>query len=301
MIVDGQATVVIKVGGEIATCADWLASVCADIAVLKQSGFAVILVHGGGPQLDLALRQRDRLAHRVAGRRVTSKEDLNLAIQVWRGELSTTWVQGLQKHGVMGVGLSGADGLLIQAHRRPIVSITDDDGGLTEVDFGYVGDIDNVNVAVLGALCGSFVPVVSPLAIDTDGQILNVNADTVAAAVASAVAADALVLLSSVSGLLRDVQDPSSRMARLELSDLPVLIKSGCVQGGMRPKLAALASAVEAGVGRAIILDGRRASVVRRVLIDGLQLGTEIVRIQSASSIEPSAIVDKWPFQSAQL
>ena len=270
-------TAVLKVGGELAIDPASIAAIGSEISALQAAGFSVVLVHGGGPQLDQALHSLGRSSRRVAGRRVTSQRDLETAIQVWRGTLSVAWVSGLTQQGVRACGICGADGMLLQAHRRPETTMLDDNGQSVSVDFGFVGDVDAVNVEIISTLMNAnIVPVISPLAIDSaSGQLLNVNADTVAAAIAAAINADWLVLLSSIPGLLRELNDPSSRIAKLSLAELPLLIEDGVISGGMRPKVAALMNALRSGVQRALILDGR-APVVTKVLVHGHDAGTEL-------------------------
>ena len=272
-----RSIVVLKVGGDLATQPKLIESVCTEVAHLTTGGFSVVLVHGGGPQLDQALKKQGRSSTRVAGRRVTSLSDLQLAIQVWRGELSVAWVSGLGNQGVSACGVCGADGLTLQAHRRPKTTWQDDDGTLVTVDFGFVGDLDEVNTSLLFSLIDAgVVPVISPLAIDpSSGQMLNVNADTVASEVSSALKAEWLVLLSSIPGLLRDVRDVDSTITKLDINEIPSLVETGVITGGMRPKVAALQSALKSGVQRVILLDGR-ASQVCTVLMEGQVAGTEL-------------------------
>ena len=271
-------TAVLKVGGDMATDPTRIATICSEISALQVAGFSVVLVHGGGPQLDQALHSLGRSSRRVAGRRVTSQQDLETAIQVWRGTLSVAWVRGLTQQGARACGICGADGLLLQAHRRPETMILDDTGQHVTVDLGFVGDVVAVNGEIISALTNAnIVPVISPLAINpASGQLLNVNADTVAAEIAAAINADWLVLLSSISGLLRDLDDPSSRIAKLSLAELPLLIETGIISGGMRPKVAALVNALQSGVRRALILDGREP-VVTKVLVHDQDAGTELL------------------------
>ena len=280
-----RSIVVLKVGGDLATQSELVKSVCTEVSNLMTAGFSVVLVHGGGPQLDRALKKQGRSSTRVAGRRVTSLADLELAVQVWRGELSVAWVRGLANQAVSACGICGADGLTLQAHRRPKKTWRDDDGTLMTVDFGYVGDVDQVNTSLFFSLIDAgVVPVISPLAIDpSSGQMLNVNADTVASKVSSALKADWLVLLSSIPALLRDVQDPDSIMIKLDIDEIPSLIKTGVITGGMRPKVNALQTALKAGVQRVILLDGR-ASEVCNVLVEGKSAGTELFLSPRASA-----------------
>jgi len=227
--------------------------------------------------LDQALQESGRSSKRVAGRRVTARKDLELAIQVWRGTLSVSWVSSLSRQGMSACGICGADGITLRAHRRPLTNIVDDNGDVVHVDFGYVGDLDSVNTDLLQALlAANVVPVVSPLAIDSvSGQMFNVNADTVASEVATALKADWLVLLASIPGLLLDIQDSSTRIAKIAVDAIPKLIEDGVISGGMRPKVAALSNALNAGVGRAIILDGRSSDILN-VLVNAQDAGTEL-------------------------
>ena len=259
-----SSLLVLKVGGDIATNPILMTQVSKEIAVLKEFDFDVVLVHGGGPQLDQALKENGRQSRRIAGRRITSKKDLELAIQVWRGTLSVSWIKSLSHQGVMACGICGADGLLLSGRRRPPKDVIDDNGSMVKVDFGYVGDLEDVNADLLHALLASnIVPVISPLAFDpVSGQMLNVNADTVAAKVASALKSDCLIILASIPGLLLDVDDPMSKVSNLALKDVPDMIENGIIAGGMRPKMEAIGNALEEGVGRAIILDGRSRDIV---------------------------------------
>ena len=198
-----------------------------DIVHLQKSGRRVVVVHGGGPQLDTALQQRGGSVD-VAGRRVTSEVDLQVAIQVWRGSLSTQWVGALNANGVRAVGLCGADAALLLAHRRPIVAMANQDGDVIDVDFGLVGDLDSVNTRALNALLmADMTPVVSPLAMTAAGTLLNVNADTVAAAIAGALQADSLLLLSGIPGVLRDIDDPPVPSIRSRLTRSQVWFARG--------------------------------------------------------------------------
>ncbi|MGC6507353.1 MAG: acetylglutamate kinase [Myxococcota bacterium] len=272
-----SSLLVLKVGGDIATNPILMTQVSKEIAVLKEFDFDVVLVHGGGPQLDQALKENGRQSRRIAGRRITSKKDLELAIQVWRGTLSVSWIKSLSHQGVMACGICGADGLLLSGHRRPPKDVIDDNGSMVKVDFGYVGDLEHVNADLLHALLASnIVPVISPLAFDpVSGQILNVNADTVAAKVAAELNSDCLIILASIPGLLLDVDDPMSKVSNLALKDVPDMIENGIIAGGMRPKVEAIGNALEEGVGRAIILDGRSRDIVN-FLVYGIEVGTEI-------------------------
>ena len=189
---------VVKVGGEVIQDSRKLASVARDIAILHRLGIQVVVVHGGGPQLDALTEQLGMQVERVAGRRITSPEVLDAAKMLFRGQLSLDFVSALKAQNETAVGLSGADGSMIQAVKRPAAIIEDDHGEMIQVDFGEVGDVCSVDTRVLlKNLEASVIPVVSPLAMDEEGTILNCNADTLAAELAIALDAAKLVLMSN--------------------------------------------------------------------------------------------------------
>jgi len=237
--------VVVKAGGELLERPD---GVVQAVRSGWEAGDAVVLVHGGGPQLDCAAAAAGLASTRVAGRRITTPEVLDLAVAVWRGTVSMGWVRELAAAGVPAVGLCGVDGGWLRARRRPPVTVVDDDGVTRQVDYGEVGDVVAVDPGLLQALCGRAVPVIAPLATDGWGGVLNVNADTVAAAVAGALRATELRLLTSAPGLLRDPADPGSVVEALDLGGLDELEATGAVRSGMRPKVAAVRHALRSGV-----------------------------------------------------
>ena len=251
-------TFLIKVGGEVIAEPKMRKALCEQIALLWSFSIRVVLVHGGGPELDAVCRAMDIPIQKVAGRRVTTPEVLDAAKMVFAGQVHMDLLAELQANGVPAVGLSGVDAGLVKAHRRPPVSVVPD--GATEpvlVDFGLVGDIDSVDSSVLTHLLeGGFVPVVAPLSGGTDGAIYNTNADTIAASLASALAAEKIFFLLSVPGLLKDVNKSSSLIPHATLEELSVLEKEGAISGGMRPKLTAVRAALASGVASAHIVSG---------------------------------------------
>lgn len=271
------AVFVVKTGGEILDVPAWLDAVARDVATLRRLGLRMVVVHGGGPQLDRAAADAKLATERVAGRRITSAALRDLAVATWRGTLSARWVAALARHDCPGVGLGAYDGGLIEAERRPPAVLTDDDGARRTVDFGYVGDIVRVRPTLLEALFEQAVPVISPLALGTDGELLNVNADTVAAALAVALGARSLVLMTQTAGLLSDPDDPSSLLARAEVHEIDALEASGAVRGGMRPKLAAVRKALAGGVERVHIVDGRVPGALAMELLTAEGCGTLLV------------------------
>lgn len=253
-------TFVVKVSGAILADPAARSALSEDIAVLHHVGIRVALVHGGGPQLDAICRQLDIPREVVAGRRVTDARTLELAAMVFRGQLNSELVSALAAQGVRAVGLSGGDGATIVGHRRPPRTMRDPSTGTeTQVDFGFVGDIDRVDPKLPKMLLDAdMVPVFCSLVADEDGQLLNTNADTIAARLAVELGAEKCILCTSVPGLLEDAQDPRRLVSYGDLGTVEELIRQGVVSGGMLPKLAAVSDALRGGVPRVHIIDGTR-------------------------------------------
>jgi acetylglutamate kinase len=197
---------------------------------------------------------------------------------VYAGLLNTDLLAALREHEIEAVGLSGVDADLLTAHRRPPVEVRDDAGRTQEVDFGHVGDIDAVDPRVLTTLLESrFVPVIASLAGDGDGNVYNVNADTVAECLAKALKAQKLIFLTGAPGVLRDRNDPSSLVTFADPDDLAELMASGALAGGMRPKVEACIRAATGGVERTHIIDGRAPDSLLLEVFTGAGCGTMIV------------------------
>ena len=269
---------VVKLGGDVLNDAEVLDQVAAQIALLSSLSIRLVVVHGGGPQATALSRRLGQEPTIVAGRRVTDDAALEVAKMVYAGALSTDLVAALREHRVQAVGLSGVDADLITAHRRPPVSLVDDAGATREVDFGHVGDVDRVDPRVITTLAESrFVPVVASLAGDDEGNIYNVNADTVAESLAVALRAQKLIFLTGAPGVLRDRNDPSTLVTFADPDDLTVLMASGALAGGMRPKVEACIRAATGGVERTHIIDGRAPDALLLEVFTGSGCGTMIV------------------------
>ncbi len=269
---------VVKLGGDVLADADVLDHVAGQLALLHSLGIRIVVVHGGGPQASTMLRRLGHEPVMVAGRRVTDDAALEVAKMVYPGLLSTELLSAFRGHQVQAVGLSGVDADLLTAHRRPPVSVTADDGTTKVVDYGHVGDIDQVDPRVISTLVEArFVPVVASLAGDGDGNVYNVNADTVAETLAIALKAQKLIFLTGAPGVLRDRGDPSSLVAFADPDDLAELLKSGVISGGMRPKVEACIRAATGGVERTHIIDGRLHDSLLLELFTGSGAGTMIV------------------------
>ncbi|MCG3131219.1 MAG: Acetylglutamate kinase [Phycisphaerae bacterium] len=256
-------TFVVKLGGGLCSPGPVLDHVIEQCALLHQLGIQLILVHGGGEQMN-ALSAKTGLAPRiVAGRRVTDAETLRLATMVFAGSVHTDVLASCRARRLSAIGLSGVDAGLIRAVRRPVQRVQD--GGATvDVDYGYVGDVAEVNPAPLLHLMSlGYVPVVCSLAADDAGQVYNVNADTVASALAVRVEATKYFLLTTVDGVLADVNNPATLFSQLSTDEVGALIERGVISGGMLPKIRACLDALTGGVDRVHIING----VVRDTLL----------------------------------
>ena len=269
---------VVKLGGEVLADAEALDHIAGQVGLLHSLGIRIVVVHGGGPQASAMLQRLGAEPVMVAGRRVTDDTALEVAKMVYPGLLSTELLSALRSHQVQAVGLSGVDADLLAAHRRPPQQVTGDDGTTRNVDFGHVGDIDGVDPRILQTLLTArFVPVVASLAGDGEGNVYNVNADTVAETLAIALKAMKLLFLTGAPGVLRDRNDPSSLVAFADPDDLTELLNNGSIAGGMRPKVEACIRAATNGVERTHIIDGRLHDSLLLEVFTGTGAGTMIV------------------------
>lgn len=264
---------VTKIGGAVLGDAEALHGLVEEASLLYRMGIRLVLVHGGGPQVDALAARLDVPQQRVAGRRVTSADTLEVAKMALAGQVNTDLLASFAAHGTPAIGLSGVDAGLLRARRRPPVEI---DG--RPVDYGLVGDIEAVDLAPLRCLLGgSFVPVVASLAVDAGGQVLNVNADTIAARLAVELEAEKLIVVTSVAGLFADREDPSSLVSYADLEDLAGLRARGAVAGGMLPKLAACEAALRGGVPRVHLIDGTKPETLLREIFTNEGAGSLLV------------------------
>jgi acetylglutamate kinase len=269
---------VVKLGGEVLQDATVLDQVATQLALLHSLSIRLVVVHGGGPQASALSRRLGQEPVMVAGRRVTDDGALEVAKMVYAGLLNTDLVSALREHRVQPVGITGVDADLLTAHRRPPVKVVDDAGENRTVDFGHVGDLDRVDPRILLTLMEArFVPVVASLAGDDDGAVFNVNADTVAETIATALRAQKLIFLTGAPGVLRDRNDPSTLVTFADPDDLAELMQSGALAGGMRPKVEACIRAATGGVERTHIIDGRLPDALLTEVFTGAGCGTMIV------------------------
>jgi len=269
---------VVKLGGEVLSDPGVRDRVAGQLALLSSLSIRLVVVHGGGPQATALSRRLGQEPKLVAGRRITDEAALEVAKMVYAGQLNVDLLAALREHKVQAVGLSGIDADLLTAHRRPPVSVVDDDGRTVKVDYGHVGDIDRVDPRVLVTLMEArFVPVVASLAGDEDGGVYNVNADTVAESLAVALRAQKLIFLTGAPGVLRDRNDPATLVTFADPDDLAGLMASGALVGGMRPKVEACIRAATSGVERTHIIDGRAPDALLLEVFTGAGCGTMIV------------------------
>ncbi len=242
---------VLKVGGAIFADAVQTHALMEQVGILHQVGIRVVLVHGGGPQSTELATALGLDTTFVDGRRVTDGASLDVATMVLNGQINTRILATCRDLQIPAVGISGLDAGLIQAHRRPPVERDGDD----PIDYGFVGDIDAVDADILSKqLDNGFMPVVSPLSCDASGTVLNINADTVAAAIAAELNAEKLILMTGAAGILDDINDPHSLISYIDRSDLDKLKAEGKIDAGMLPKAAAIDAALANGVGRVHVI-----------------------------------------------
>jgi len=274
-----DAVFVIKLGGEILTEPERLDRLAADLSLMYQLSVRMVIIHGGGPQLSETAERLGITSEKVNGRRITDDRMLEVAKMVFAGAISTDILASLRRHGTPGVGMSGVDGNLIQAERRPKKVVLDQETGRErEVDFQNVGDIRAVNPRVLEVLLENrYVPVIASLGADENGQVLNINADTIASEIAVRLSADKLFILSNVNGVLRDLADAQSRFSYLTVEKGEALIQDRAIGGGMMPKLNAAIRAVRQGVPRAYIINGMAENALLYEVFTRKGYGTMIV------------------------
>lgn len=238
-------TVVVKYGGNAMIDEELKSAVMNDIVLMQLVGINVVLVHGGGPEINGMLKKIGKESKFVNGLRYTDQETMDIVQQVLAGKVNKDLVQLLEDAGGKAVGLCGLDGSLLKADRL-------------EADLGFVGEIREVNAEIIeNAAQNGYVPVVSTVAAGYHGEVFNINADVAAARIAAELGAIKLILMTDVRGLLRDKEDESTIIPVVNVSEVSRLKKEGIISGGMIPKIDCCVDAVRRGVGRAHIIDGR--------------------------------------------
>lgn len=270
-----DSIMVFKIGGSIMSNRDVLEDFIQDIVLLRYIGIHPVIVHGGGPEISETMEKFGKKAEFVGGLRVTDKETLEIARMVLLGNINAELVSLIGKYGGKGIGLSGQDGMFLKARKKAPVKIQ----GKEPVDLGFVGEVEKVDPEILMIMAGKgYIPVISPIAADDEGNNLNVNADTAAGAIAISLRAKKFFSITDVEGVRMIPDDPSSVISEFPVSDFERLVQDGVIKGGMIPKVEACVRVVQGGVERAHIIDGRKPHAILLELLTDEGIGTMICR-----------------------
>ncbi|MCY7345606.1 MAG: acetylglutamate kinase [Pyrinomonadaceae bacterium] len=271
-------TFVVKFSGKVTEDKENLASLAEELALLHQVGIKICVVHGGGKQLSEMAGKLGVAQTIIEGRRVTDDETLDLAKMIFAGKINTEILAALRRRGTAAVGLSGIDGNIVHAAKRPPKEILNRLTGLSEtIDFGNVGDVLQINAHLLTLLLDSdYLPVVSSLGADDEGQIFNINADTIASEIAVQLKAEKLILLSDVNGIYLDAKNPETKVSRLSIAEAEDLITNGAAHGGMIPKLQNIVALLNRGVKSAHVISGTARNALLSEVFTNSGTGTMI-------------------------
>ena len=235
------------------------------LVLLRMVGVRVVLVHGGGPEINSMLNRLGKKSEFINGLRVTDEETIEVVQMVLAGKVNKSLVNLLGRQGVKAVGLSGMDDRLIQA-------------AMKDPDPGYVGRITDINAQLLLDLMDAgYLPVISTLACDEEGNIYNINADTAAARIAGAIGAESLFMMTDIAGIMRDKDDPASLIPCIDIDEAVELFNSGIISGGMIPKVECCIDAIHRGVGRVIVMDGRVSHSILLEILTNEGVGTMVL------------------------
>ena len=247
--------IVVKYGGNAMVNEELKDSVMRDIVLLSLIGVKVVLVHGGGPEITDLLNRMGKVSRFIDGLRVTDKETVDVVQMVLAGKINKNLVNLIENKGGKAIGLSGLDGHMIEARMK-------------DERLGYVGEITRVNVQpILDVIEKNYIPVVSTVGCDREGNVYNINADTAAARIAGELRAESLISMTDISGILRDRNDPSTLIPEIRVSEAPALIAQGIISGGMLPKVECCINAISWGVRKVFIIDG---TIPHAILIETL-------------------------------
>ncbi|MBQ4043453.1 MAG: acetylglutamate kinase [Clostridia bacterium] len=257
--------IVVKYGGNAMINEDLKEAVMGDIVLLSLIGIKVVLVHGGGPEISDMLKKIGKESKFVDGLRVTDEEGMDIVQMVLAGKINKNLVNLLQTKGGRAIGLCGVDGHMIEAKQL-------------KPELGFVGEVTDVNTQpILDVLEKGYIPVISTVGCDNDGHTYNINADTAAARIAGKLKAESLISMTDIAGILRDKDDPSTLISKINVSDAPQLVREGVISGGMIPKVECCIEAIRQGVNKVFIIDGR---IPHSILIETLTdegIGTMLV------------------------
>ncbi len=268
---------VVKVGGDVVLDSEQRQGLASNLGDLLSDGWQVVVLHGGGPQTTALQAALGRETKKIAGRRITSPEDLVIVSQAIAGGANVALTASLQGSGIPAFGCHGVSGGLIRASRRPPTVV--EGGGPEAIDFGEVGDVSSINDSLLrGLLDLGQVPVIATLGLGAGGEVYNINADTTVIQIAQTLQAQLLVLATAVGAVFRDIADLGSRLEQITSSEAQALIESGVIQGGMIPKVTEAFRALESGVGEVAIVDAGAEGSFRSIANGDRLLGTVLVR-----------------------
>jgi acetylglutamate kinase len=276
---------VLKAGGDAFVSPEGTRALMEQIGILHQVGIRVVVVHGGGPQSTALAKRLGLTTQMVEGRRDTDAQTLEISTMVLNGEINTRIVAVCRALGIPAIGISGVDGGLVKATKRPPVQV----GGET-VDYGFVGDILGLDTSILvKQLDNDLVPIVSPLSADDHGTVLNINADTVAAMIAVELKAEKFVMATSAPGILESLDDPRSLISYIDRAGLRRLREEGKISGGMLPKVAAIERALSGGVPRVHVISYAQADSLLLEVFTNEGTGTLVVNDTKALRPEEQA------------
>lgn len=272
-------TFVVKLSGKVTENRQNLISIAEELALLHQVGIRICVVHGGGKQLSELATKLGVEQTIIEGRRVTDDATLEMAKMIFAGKINTDILAALRHRGIEAVGLSGVDGNIVHAERRPPREILNRETGVRDkVDFGHVGDVVQINARLLTVLLDhGYLPVISSLGADAEGTVFNINADTIAAEIAVQLQAEKLILLSDVDGIYLTAGDPVTKLSRLTAAEADELITSGAASGGMIPKLQSITVLLKRGVHSAHIISGTKRNALLSEIFTDKGTGTMIV------------------------
>jgi acetylglutamate kinase len=272
-------TFVVKLSGKVTENHENLSSLAEEMALLHQVGIRICVVHGGGKQLSDLAKKLGIEQTIIEGRRVTDDATLEMAKMIFAGKINTDILAALRNRGIEAVGLSGVDGNIVHAEKRPPKEILNRETGVKDkVDFGHVGDVVQINARLLTVLLDhGYLPVISSLGADDEGTVFNINADTIASEIAVQLKAEKLVLLSDVDGLYLTAGDPGTKVSRVTAAEAGDLISSGAASGGMIPKLQSIIVLLERGVHSAHIISGTKRNALLSEIFTDKGTGTMIV------------------------
>ena len=258
--------VVVKYGGNAMIDETLKQAVMRDIVLLSLVGVKPVLVHGGGPEISQMLKRVGKTSQFVDGLRVTDAETAEIVQMVLAGKINKSLVALIQNIGGQAIGLAGMDGGLLKA-------------ATLDERLGFVGEVQKVNAQpILDVLDRGYIPVVSTVGFDENNNVYNINADTAASCIASKLGAEIMIAMTDIAGLMRDKDDPDSLIPLVDLKGVKELIETGCISGGMIPKVACCTDAIEQGVKKAVIIDGRIPHAILMEMFTDAGIGTMFVK-----------------------